>query len=150
MYDGWKIIIGILVFILVFTIPLWLNIVNKASTDIPELELPSDYKECIASKEYMRAYHMDILDEWRDKVVRQDIRMFNFKDQVLEMSLTKTCMKCHDSKQNFCDRCHNYFGVKPYCWDCHITPEEVKKKFATREALNSLSENSDNTNLEGR
>ncbi len=150
MNDRWKIIIGIIIFIIIFTIPLWLNIANKVDTDVPELVLPLGYTECIASTEYMRAYHMDILDEWRDKVVRQDVRMFNFKGEILEMSLSKTCMKCHDNKQNFCDRCHNYFGVHPYCWDCHTAPEEIKKKFATKENLKLLNDNTNNSDKEGR
>ena len=40
------------------------------------------------------------------------------------MSLQNTCMKCHPNKSEFCDKCHNYTSVKPYCWDCHVEPKE--------------------------
>ena len=37
------------------------------------------------------------------------------------MSLTEHLPEaCHANKAEFCDRCHNYAAVKPYCWDCHI------------------------------
>jgi hypothetical protein len=35
-------------------------------------------------------------------------------------------MDCHSDKTKFCDQCHNYLSVNPYCWDCHIAPEEKK------------------------
>ena len=42
------------------------------------------------------------------------------------ISLQNTCMKCHSNKTKFCDECHNYAAVSPYCWDCHIAPKEKK------------------------
>ena len=39
------------------------------------------------------------------------------------MSLQNECMRCHSNKKKFCDECHNYMAVKPYCWDCHIAAE---------------------------
>jgi hypothetical protein len=43
------------------------------------------------------------------------------------MSLSNTCLDCHSNKAEFCDRCHNYASVSPYCWDCHIdNPKENK------------------------
>ena len=38
-------------------------------------------------------------------------------------SLSGTCMSCHDDKAGFCDKCHDYLGVQPYCWDCHVEPK---------------------------
>jgi len=35
-------------------------------------------------------------------------------------------MKCHSNKKEFCDKCHNYMAVVPYCWSCHIAPKEEK------------------------
>jgi hypothetical protein len=40
------------------------------------------------------------------------------------MSLVGTCMRCHSNKSQFCDACHNYLAVSPYCWECHIEPKE--------------------------
>ena len=71
----------------------------------------------------MQAKHMDLLDQWRLEVVREGKR-FVEKRPDLEMSLTKTCLKCHTSKAQFCDKCHNYAAVAPTCWDCHIIPKE--------------------------
>ena len=71
----------------------------------------------------MRQKHMELLITWRDEVVRRNVRTFKaFDGRVYDMSLTNTCMKCHDNKKEFCDRCHDYAGVTPYCWDCHIDP----------------------------
>jgi hypothetical protein len=37
-----------------------------------------------------------------------------------------TCLECHSNKTKFCDQCHNYLDVQPYCWDCHLVPKESK------------------------
>jgi hypothetical protein len=26
------------------------------------------------------------------------------------------------SKKQFCEECHTYASVKPYCWECHVVP----------------------------
>ena len=45
--------------------------------------------------------------------------------------LQMACMQCHTSKEKFCDTCHDYTSVKPFCWDCHLTPEEAALKKET-------------------
>jgi hypothetical protein len=71
---------------------------------------------------------MDLLMDWRDEVVRRGNRNFvAFNGRTYTISLTGTCMGCHSSKANFCDRCHDYAGVKPYCWDCHIDPKLIRR-----------------------
>ena len=69
---------------------------------------------------------MDILvDDWREAVVREGIRSYVGSDgREYEISLTETCLGCHSNKSEFCDKCHNYVGVRPDCWDCHNVPEE--------------------------
>ena len=32
----------------------------------------------------------------------------------------------YTSTNDFCDRCHNYLAVSPYCWDCHVDPKEFE------------------------
>ncbi len=133
MYDSWKVIIGIIVFLLAFTSPVWTNFFST-EIEAPDLVYPEKYDECVEETEYMKSYHMDMLNDWRDLVVREDIRYytkdgeaFMIGDEKAEMSLTKTCLNCHDSKADFCDECHDYMDVTPYCWDCHIdeyNPEE--------------------------
>jgi hypothetical protein len=104
---------------------LWWNLVSGGHAAPPELEYPKDHSECILPTEYMNHNHMDVLNEWRDKVVRDEIRMAEYRGEMMEMSLSRTCMNCHTSKADFCDRCHNYLDVNPYCWDCHVPPEDV-------------------------
>jgi hypothetical protein len=73
---------------------------------------------------------MALLVNWREEVVRRNVRSFTaFNGKTYNMSLTGTCLSgCHTNKADFCDRCHNYVGVKgPYCMDCHIDPKLVAR-----------------------
>ena len=125
LYDGGKVIAGLVVFVALVGLPLWYNTTVGESVERPQLEMPDpqQHPNCVAPVEEMRASHMDLLDEWRDAVVRDGERVYTaFDGTEYEMSLSQTCMDCHSSKENFCDRCHNYVGVTPYCWDCHDAP----------------------------
>jgi hypothetical protein len=118
---------GVIIFILIATFPFWYN-QGKAAPP-PELELTATAqaaKVCVRSTEYMRAEHMQLLDVWRDAVVRRGDRTYvNPSGKEFNMSLSNTCLGCHSNKAEFCDRCHNYASVRPYCWDCHIdNPKE--------------------------
>ena len=94
---------------------------------ILEWEKTYGKKECVETKEFMRAEHMRLLDEWRDAAVRDGERLYvNNEGRRFVISLQNTCMHCHSNKKEFCDRCHNYLTVKPYCWSCHIAPKENK------------------------
>ena len=137
LYDGGKIFIGILVFVAFAAFPFYYNIgkVNakpKPNVDTPaiqEWEKQYGKKECVESKEFMRAEHMQLLNNWRDMVVREDNRGYisNTSHKRFNMSLQNGCMNCHSNKKKFCDECHNYMSVKPYCWDCHIAPVEKEE-----------------------
>jgi hypothetical protein len=93
----------------------------------PDLAKPIGATECVAPIAYMRASHMKLLETWRDFVVRDGVRAYRDpRGRVVTMSLTKTCLgACHTDKTTFCDRCHDYAGVKPTCWDCHVPPPVV-------------------------
>jgi hypothetical protein len=126
MYDTGKIIVGIVVFVILATSPLWLNAIMGGSPEVPELKLPTNGStECVESTELMRAEHMDLLNEWRDDVVRKGARDYvsTASGKVYDMSLSRTCMDCHSNKAEFCDACHTYLAVTPYCWDCHVEPK---------------------------
>ena len=83
--------------------------------------------ECVEATDYMRANHMDLLDQWRDTVVREGRPHLHLRGgQGLHMSLSDTCLDCHSNKEQFCDACHTYSAVDPYCWDCHVIPEEAQ------------------------
>jgi len=126
MYNAGKIITGLVIFVAIFTLPLWWQ-VGKAS-EPPKPQLPKDQAQCVMDKEYMRTSHMQLLNQWRDAVVRDQDRIFvGANGKKFQMSLTNECMVCHNDKAKFCDSCHNYLLVSPYCWDCHLTPEQVKE-----------------------
>jgi hypothetical protein len=78
--------------------------------------------------EYMRTSHMDLLIDWRDRVVRENVRTWSAPDgRTHPIGLTGTCLRCHASKAEFCDRCHTYAGVAPSCWDCHVDPASLER-----------------------
>lgn len=121
MHDGGKVIIGLIVFVALFTSPLWYGKVAGKSGGEPVLEKPANAEKCIESLDYMRANHMDMLNTWRDEVVREGKRIYTATDgKTYVKSLTDTCLGCHSDSTKFCDQCHNYAGVNPYCWDCHV------------------------------
>ena len=140
LYDSGKILIGLLIFAAIATLPFTYHIVMgqgikapEPKTDTPEIlkyqQEHNGKKECVESKEWMRGEHMQLLNQWRDSVVRDYNRGYisNANHNRFDMSLQNGCMKCHSNKKKFCDECHNYMAVKPFCWDCHIEPKEETK-----------------------
>ena len=127
LYNGPIIIVGLVIFLAIFTFPFWINGGKTAAVPKPKLPDKAVATQCILPTDYMRSSHMQLLNVWRDLVVRDGDRIFiNEKGKHFNMSLTNTCLSCHDSKEKFCDQCHNYLAVAPYCWDCHLVPKEKK------------------------
>ncbi len=127
LYDGEKIIIGLIIFVGLVTYPLLHNTVSGKSTYAPKLETPKDKKDCIEAKEYIRVNHKSILEDWRLSVVRNGLRVYQASNKKrYQMSLNRTCMECHSDKTKFCDQCHNYMGVTNKCWNCHIYPKQIE------------------------
>jgi hypothetical protein len=131
IYNGDKIIPGILIAVVLFSFPFWFTHGKAAPAPEVSLDTPAikklATKECIAPKEYMRTSHMVVLNEWRDTAVRDNQRVFTAANgKTYDINLQNTCMECHSNKSQFCDQCHNYTGVNPYCWNCHIEPKEIK------------------------
>ena len=126
MYDGGKIIAGLIIGIGLLLFPLFYNGLKAAKAPDPKLTAKAEEaKECIAPKPFMKTQHMKMLDEWRSEVVRDAERYYKAGNgKTYYKSLQVTCMECHTSKVKFCDQCHDYMGLKPYCWDCHIAPKE--------------------------
>lgn len=122
MKDKNKILAGLVVFIAIITFPFWFNMGKAAPAPEPELTAKAKAaKTCVMPTTYMTAEHMQLLDVWRHNVVRNGERMFvNADGKLFNMSLSNTCLDCHSNKAEFCDRCHDYASVDPYCWDCHI------------------------------
>jgi len=132
MYNKRTIIPGLAIFVLFVTFPLWFNAFSTAST-VPKPELPpGGEKQCVASATEMRASHMALLNEWRDEVLRDGDRIAVTVDgKEYRKGLQMACMQCHTNKEKFCDSCHEYVSVTPYCWDCHLTPTAAAEKKET-------------------
>ena len=153
MYDGGKIIAGLIIGVGLLMAPFFYNAGRASKAPEPVLTPEAkEAKECVASTPYMRAWHMQLLDEWRHTVVREGARYTSEQSESLPTrllgtwrhmvvrdenkfyksgsgkvyykSLQVTCMECHNNKSKFCDQCHDYMGVIPYCWDCHLEPKE--------------------------
>ena len=124
MYDKGMILTGLFAFVIIVTLPFWYN--HGDAGQVPKPEMPKDAKECVLPAKEMRATHMQLLDEWRDEVLRTGNRSyFEMRDgSKFQKGLQIACMKCHTSKKKFCETCHVYASVNPYCWDCHIEPVE--------------------------
>jgi hypothetical protein len=128
MRDRGKILGGLALFVGVVTFPVWYGLGAGVRPKAPDLKLPVLEKNCVAPLAYMRTSHMELLVRWRDEVVRESARTFvAFDGRSYTKSLTQTCLKCHESKADFCDRCHAYAGVQPSCWDCHLDPKQVQR-----------------------
>ncbi len=126
------IITGLVIFVLTVFAPFWFNIITTTQA-APEPELLGKakvQKKCVLSKYDMRANHMSLLDEFRDSVVRDADRQYKAANgYTFNMSLStgeNSCLGCHEDKTRFCDTCHNYASVDPYCWDCHTNPKEIE------------------------
>lgn len=134
MKNAGKIVIGVVIaFVAIFAFPFYYNL-GRANVK-PELKFDTPAilqwekehgkKECVEPKAFMRAEHMQMLNQWRDSVVRNGDRIYvSSQGKEFTMSLQNGCLNCHSNKKDFCDKCHNYIGVKPYCFSCHIAPKE--------------------------
>jgi hypothetical protein len=130
MYNKGTIIPGLIIFVLFVTFPLWFNAFSTAASTVPKPELPLG--SCIAPAAEMRASHMVILNEWRDDVLRNGDRVtVTVNGKQYRKGLQMACMQCHSNKEKFCDSCHEYASVKPYCWDCHLTQSVLATKKET-------------------
>lgn len=122
---------GLVIFVLAVISPFWFNAITDTQA-APKPELLGKAKEgkCVLDKYDMRANHMSLLDEWRDSVVRDADRKYKAANgHTFEMSLSTgedSCLGCHEDKAKFCDSCHTYASVSPYCWECHTTPKEME------------------------
>jgi hypothetical protein len=128
MYNGGKIIFGLIIFLAIVTFPFYSNWGRSVEKAMPSLDTPTiqalPKKECVRSGEYMKKDHMKVLDQWRDEVVREGKReKIIVGGREFEKSLQNGCLQCHSNREQFCMECHKYAGVDPYCWDCHFARE---------------------------
>lgn len=127
MHDRGKVVLGLLIFFALFAFPLWFMGASGGKGTMPALAYPpAEYGRCIADSVTMRAHHMDTLNEWRDGVVREGRRVVTTADgRRFEASLTNTCLGCHVDRAAFCDKCHGFMAVDPFCWDCHVDRKQA-------------------------
>jgi hypothetical protein len=126
MADKPLIIVGLLIGLGALSSPIWYALAGGSPQPPPQLEPPVGHSQCVRDVAYMRANHMDLLNRWRDEVVRQgDDRPVEIEGQQYPKSLTRGCLSCHTNRQGFCDKCHDYADVQPYCWNCHCEPKEI-------------------------
>ncbi len=123
MSDKGRIGAALVVFVILMTVPFWYKLVSGGKADPPTLSYPHEGGECVEDAAYMRANHMRLLTDWRDEVVRGNDRIYTASDgRRHDKSLSGTCLSCHFEKEKFCDRCHDYVGLNPTCWNCHVDP----------------------------
>ena len=129
MYSTKWVIAGILVFLIAVTLPVWYNAAMGEQITPPKLVLPKNKKHCVESESYMISDHMELLVKWREMNVRDGKVFYVSKtyDVPYQTKLVQ-CFQCHKSYNDFCGRCHNFAGVRPYCFECHATPDLVKQK----------------------
>ncbi len=129
MYSTKWVIAGIIVFLIAMTLPVWYNAAMGEQITPPKLVLPKNKKHCVESESYMIADHMELLVKWREMNVRKGEGFYISKtyDVPYKTQLVQ-CFQCHKSYNDFCGKCHNFVGVRPYCFECHSTPDLVKQK----------------------
>ena len=131
MYDKGKVIAGLVIFFGLLSFPFWYTVAKGKAGYAPDLQAEIAKAKvmgsCVLPAGEMRANHMDLLNGWRDDAVRNGVRDYRTSDgRTFTTSLTNNCLNCHKSKKNFCDQCHDYMGVNPYCWNCHVIPEDLE------------------------
>ena len=129
MYNKGTVIAGLIIFVVLVTTPIWYNGLTTAGPKPKPVLPPGGEQNCVRPAAEMRDVHMQLLNEWRDDVLRNGNRVeVEVDGKVYRKGLQLACMQCHTNKEEFCDTCHDYASVKPYCWDCHLTPTEIASK----------------------
>lgn len=157
MQDAGKVIGGIIVFLALLSIPIWVTQAagnaNEVANPVVDPEVVNDfmaenypddvadyesfiesnenYDGCIESTDYMRLNHMKLLMNWRQWSVRDDtkgdlgVSTYTSEETGIEwfMSLTETCLGCHNDRDIFCNQCHEYTATQLGCFECHVEPE---------------------------
>jgi cytochrome c553 len=128
MRERTVIIASLALFLVLLTSPVWYAKAAGTTASPPELKRPATETVCVLPVDQIRASHMTLLVSWRDDVVRRQDRSYVSPDgKTYAKSLTGTCLRCHSNKAEFCDRCHAYANVVPYCWDCHVDPASLQR-----------------------
>ncbi len=82
---------------------------------------------CVRDTDFMRYHHWEFLKDLRDDVLRDGKRgavqtgPVTPEDARVRPRL-QDCRICHESRAEFCDRCHGAVNLTPDCWNCHDYP----------------------------
>lgn len=137
MYDKGKVLGGLAVFLCLASFPVWYSAASGKAAPYAGPVLPASENKCVESTQYMKEYHMQLLQQWRTSVVRDGVYTYTASDNsTYDINLTGNCLKCHSNKAEFCDSCHNYTGVSPNCWECHNIPANKPQAPAASEPPN--------------
>ncbi len=118
MIDGGRIVGGVAIALALGIVPLWVVSVRAAGQS--ESLRPATGSCCLETAPQMRRHHPELLAGWRIAAVRNGKRVHTTIDgRRFRISLDETCLGCHGSAADFCDRCHSRFGVTLSCWTCH-------------------------------
>ncbi|NQT37448.1 MAG: sulfate reduction electron transfer complex DsrMKJOP subunit DsrJ [Planctomycetes bacterium] len=119
MNDKPKIIVGLVVVLVAATFPFWYTLAKGRDVLPEDRERPSEGSRCVMDDPV--ANHMQVLNTWRDEVVREgDTEQIKVDGKKYHKSLTDGCLQCHSSREDHCDRCHEYANVELTCWECHL------------------------------
>jgi len=82
---------------------------------------------CVRDTDFMRYHHWEFLKDLRDDVLRDGKRGAVQSGPVTpedarERPRLQDCRICHESRAEFCDRCHEAVNLTPDCWNCHDYP----------------------------
>ncbi len=105
-----------------------------AETPFPTIHEPTDESvKCIQPEDEMRRNHMEYILHERDETMHEGIRN--------EPESLANCIDCHiepdengnvpriDSKEHFCNACHEYASVQIDCFQCHADrPQKYIKR----------------------
>jgi len=121
---------------------LMLSTKASAETPFPTYHVPEGKGvKCVQPEDEIRRNHMNYILHQRDETMHEGIRTEKY-------SLAK-CIDCHvqpdengkiaghDSKEHFCNACHQYAAVQIDCFECHADrPQKYIKRDDEKQALN--------------
>jgi len=125
MRDAGKVVGGLAIALMAIAGPLWVG--SARGVKAVALAKATGGDRCIEPREEMRKNHSALLANWRERVVRFGDRVHHADDgRDVRISLTGTCLGCHGSATEFCDKCHAQTAVTLSCWQCHAQSSSVK------------------------
>jgi hypothetical protein len=116
---------------------------GSAETPLPVIHEPEgEGVKCVEPEDVIRRNHMKFILHQRDETMHEGIRTSKY-------SLAE-CIDCHvqpdenghiasvDSKEHFCNTCHQYAAVNIDCFECHA---DRPQKFIERDSKSAELQN---------